>query len=380
MFNRIIKLPLQGNSSIFLFGPRGTGKTSWLREHLPNALYLDLLDFSVFNLLSTEPHRLEKLISPEYKDWIIVDEVQRVPQLLNEVHRLIEHKKYRFILTGSSARSLKRYGTNLLAGRALRYYMHPLVAQEIGDMFNVEHALEFGLLPMAVTHQDPKKYLQTYVQTYVREEVLQEGVTRNIGSFTRFLEIASFSQGNTVNFSEVARELGIDRKKVAEYFDILEDLLIARRITSFSQRAKRKLVAHQKFFFFDNGVYRALRPMGPLDTPEEVDGAALETLFLQSLLAINDYYDLGYTFYFWRTHAGQEVDFVAYGPRGLHAFEIKRSSKANSTMLKGLKLFGQDYPEATLHLINQGTLKEYHDNIIVTPFVQALKELPTLLS
>lgn len=379
MFNRILKLPLNGQNSIFLFGPRGTGKTSWLKKHLPDSIYLDLLDFSVYSVLSADPNRLEKLIPPNYTDWIIIDEVQRVPELLNEVHRLIESKKYRFLLTGSSARSLKRYGTNLLAGRALRYYMHPLVVQEIGDDFNFNHALQFGLLPMAVTHEDPKKYLQTYVQTYVREEVLQEGLTRSIGSFTRFLEIASFSQGNTINFSEVARELGIDRKRVSEYFDILEDLLIAKRITPFAQRAKRKLVAHQKFFFFDTGVFRALRPMGPLDKLEEVDGAALETLFLQSLQAINDYYSLDYSIHFWRTHTGQEVDFVLYGPHGMHAFEIKRSSKLSTKSFKGLKAFAADYPEAKLNIIYQGKLKEYHGNITAIPFVDALRELPKLL-
>lgn len=380
MFNRILKLPLEGNSSMFLFGPRGTGKTSWIKAHLPDALYFDLLDFSVYSVLSADPSRLANLIPQKYEGWVVIDEVQRVPELLNEVHRLIESKKYRFLLTGSSARSLKKLGVNLLAGRALRYTMHPLVIQEIGDQFNFEHALTYGMLPASVDHQDPKKYLETYVQTYVREEVLQEGLTRNVGSFTRFLEIASFSQGNALNVSEVSRELGVNRQIVTNYFDILEDLLIAVRIMPFAQRAKRKLVAHQKFFFFDTGVYRALRPTGPLDSPEEIDGAALETLFLQSVRAINDYYNLGYSIHFWRTHNDVEVDFVLYGPRGLHAFEIKRTSKIHSKMFKGLTEFGTDYPEAKKHLIYLGKHKEYHGDITVIPFIDVLQELPQMLA
>lgn len=379
MFNRILKLPLEGNSSIFLFGPRGTGKTSYIKAHLDSSIYLDLLDFSVYAPLLANPGRLENLIPDGYKDWVVIDEVQRIPQLLNEVHRLIEHKKIKFILTGSSARSLRRAGVNLLAGRALRYNMHPLVIQEIGNKFDLIKAVQFGLLPAAVEHVDPKRYLESYVQTYVREEVQQEGLTRNIGTFARFLEVASFSQGQVLNVSEIARELSINRLSVANYFDILEDLLLSMRISAFSQRAKRKVIAHQKFYFFDAGIYNILRPMGPLDSQEESQGAALETLFLQSLNALNDYYDLGYKIYFWRTLAGDEVDFIIYGPKGFHAFEIKRSSQVNSKSLKGLKNFGQDYPEASLNLIFLGKQKEYHDNIKAIPFEQALLELPKIM-
>lgn len=379
MFNRILYLPLESESSIFLFGPRGTGKTSWLKTHLPDSLYLDLLEFSTYTSLLANPGRLEKLIPPNYTNWVIIDEVQRVPQLLNEVHRLIESKKIKFLLTGSSARSLRKRGVNLLAGRALTYHMHPLIFQEMGKWFNLEHALSYGMLPAAAGHVDPKKYLESYVQTYVREEVLQERLTRNIAAFSRFLETASFSQGNCLNFSEIARELSLNRLLVADYFDILEDLLLATRINVFTQRAKRKMVAHQKFYFFDTGVYRTLRPMGPLDTKEEADGAALETLFFQSARAINDYYNLGYTIYFWRTSAGAEVDFILYGPKGLHAFEIKRSTQVKSKELNGLKAFKEDYPEAKLHLVYLGKDTEYHGDIVARPFEKTLQELPELL-
>lgn len=379
MFKRILSLPLEGKSSIFLFGPRGTGKTSWLKTYMPDALYLDLLDFSTYSMLSAQPDRLENLIPKDFEKWVIVDEVQRVPELLNEVHRLIESRKIRVVLTGSSARSLRRKGVNLLAGRALTYHMHPLVAQEIGDAFDFTHALNFGLLPSVIQHPDPKKYLESYVQTYLREEVMQEGLTRNIGAFSRFLEAASFSQGNILNFSEIARELSINRLTIADYFQILEDLMLATRIDVFTQRAKRKMVAHQKFYFFDTGVYRVLRPAGPLDIKEESDGAALETLFFQSLRAINDYFDFGYKIYFWRTLSGAEVDFVIYGPRGLHAFEIKRTSQITNKMLNGLKSFKDDYPEAKLHVLCMSKHKEYMGDVNIIPFEAALRDLSQII-
>src|SRR3990170_3040833 len=278
MFKRLLQLPLEGHSSIFLFGPRGTGKTSWIKEALHDNLYLDLLDFSVYSSLAANPGKLENLIPANYKKWVIIDEVQRLPELLNEVHRLIEKNKTRFLLTGSSARTLRKRGINLLAGRALTYHMHPLVIQEIGEQFDINHALRYGLLPASIGHADPKKYLESYVQTYIREEVLQEGLTRNIGTFSRFLEAASFSQGNVLNFSDIARELSLNRSLVADYFDILDDLLLAKRLNTFALRAKRQVVSHQKFYFFDAGVYRTIRPSGPLDTVAELDGAAIETL------------------------------------------------------------------------------------------------------
>ena len=280
MINRLLRLPLEDAYSIFLFGPRGTGKTYWLRKHLPNALYFDLLKNATYGRLRANPSRLERLIPPGYTDWIIIDEVQKIPELLNEVHRLIESKQYRFILPGSSTRSLRRNGVNLLAGRALVYHMHPLTAQELGDQFDIRKVLQLGLLPATVTHNHPEQYLESYVFTYVKEEVAQEGLTRNLAAFTDFLETASFSQGELLNMSEIARELKIDRQRVSSYFTILEDLLLAVRIQPFTKRAKRRMVAHKKFYYFDVGVFKAVRPMGPLDTTKESDGVCLYTLFL----------------------------------------------------------------------------------------------------
>ncbi len=379
MYNRMLKIPLNTPSSAFLFGPRGTGKTHWIKTHLPGGIYLDLLEFKLYKELLADPGRLVNFIPNGFKGWVILDEVQKVPELLNEVHRLIESQGHRFLLTGSSARSLKRKGVNLLAGRALRYHMHPLTIQELGKDFNLKKALEFGLLPAAVNSQDAKRYLETYVQTYLKEEVLQEGLVRNLTAFSRFLEVASFSQGGLVNHSEIAREVGVSRQNIADYFTILEDLLLACHIPAFTKRAKRRLVTHPKFYFFDVGVYRNLRPMGPLDSAEEVEGAALESLFLQQLKAINDYQDLGYTIYFWRTTNQVEVDFIVYGPKGLHAFEIKRASIITNKSLRGLKQFKEDYPEAKLHLIYTGTHREYREDINLLPIEQALIELPEIL-
>lgn len=381
MVKRLLKLPLDGKSSIFLFGPRGTGKTSWIKANMPDAIYLDLLDFSTYSILNANPGRLESLMIPEgYTGWIVIDEVQRIPELLNQVHRLIESHRLRFLLTVSSMRNLRRRGTNLLAGRAFCYTMHPLVIQEVDGALKLEHALRFGMLPSVFNNQDPAKYLGSYVQTYVREEIMQEALTRNIMGFSRFLEAASFSQGSMLNVTEIARELNLTRTTVANYFDILEDLLLAVRIPVFTRRAKRKMIAHKKFYFFDAGVFQIIRPMGLLDSPDEAAGIALETLFFQSLLAVNEYYNLDYKVYFWRTASGDEVDFVLYGPRGLHAFEIKKSSHLPGKALKGLKTFGEDYPEAKLWMLFLGTQKEYHDSITAIPFEEALKELPKLLS
>lgn len=380
MYNRMLKLPLTERNSIFLFGPRGTGKTHWIKTSLPNALYLDLLEFNLYKDLLANPSRLSKMIPPNYNDWIIIDEVQRVPELLNEVHRLIEAHGYKFLLTGSSARSLKRNGVNLLAGRALRYAMHPLIIQETGKDFNLSHVLKYGLLPKTFSLTHPQKYLETYVQTYLREEVLQEGLTRNISAFSRFLEVASSSQGSIINATEISREIGIDRQVVANYFDILEDLLLSYRLNPFTKRAKRRLVTRSKFYYFDAGVYRSLRPQGPLDSAEEADGAALETLFLQSLLAVNDYLQLGYQVYFWRTATDLEVDFITYGAKGLHAFEIKRSANINLKAFRGLKAFQKDYPEAKLFLIYGGSRHEYHDGIEIIPIEEALVSLPVILN
>ena len=205
-------------------------------------------------------------------------------------------------------------------------------------------------------------------------------MTRNLGAFSRFLEAASFSQSSILNISSVSRECAVERKVVENYFTILEDLLIAYRIPVFTKKSKRRLIAHPKFYFFDVGVYRTLRPMGPLDTPEEAQGAACETLLFQELNAINAYLDLGYKIFYWRTSNDVEVDFVLYGRRGIKAFEVKRTGKASREMLKGLKAFLRDYPFAKAYFIYGGERRMHEDDIEVIPFKDILKELPAILS
>lgn len=379
-YSRLLTLPTKGKHSVFLFGPRGTGKTAWIKKHLPGILYFDLLDTSTYNEFLANPSLLLKRIPKNYRQWIVIDEIQKIPELLNEVHRLIEAYQYRFILTGSSARKLKQKGVNLLAGRAFQYYLHPLTCMELANDFSLKTALTHGLLPSIYSSQDdPKHYLETYIATYLREEILQEGLLRNIGEFSRFLQVASFSQGGILNYSEIAREASIERRVVAGYFDIVKDLLLSYTLPVFSKKAKRRLIAHNKFYFFDVGVYRTIRPKGPLDHIEEIDGVALETLFLQHLIAINDYYRLGYTFYFWHTSNQLEVDFIAYGERGLLAFEIKRKRSISSKNLFGLKQFGKDYDVAKLYLIYGGDHEEYHNNITAIPFETALFKLKVIL-
>ena len=338
------------------------------------------MEAEIFNDLLANPQRLGNFIPLNFKDWIIIDEVQRIPELLNEVHRLIEKCKFKFILTGSSARKLKRKGPNLLAGRALTYSLFPLTVLELKNDFKLGDALQYGMLPSVYMETDPKKYLESYVKTYLEEEIQQEGLTRNLSAFTRFLEAASFSQGGILNITEVARECAIERKVVENYFSILEDLLIGYRLPIFTKKAKRRLVSHPKFYFFDVGVFRVLRPMGPYDRPEEAEGAAFETLFLQELYAINSYLDLGYKISYWRTSNNMEVDFVLYGNKGLKAFEIKRTNKVNSTMLRGLKAFLKDYPKAQPYFIYGGSRYFSEGNIEIIPIADALKKLPTLLS
>lgn len=377
MYSRLIKPP--HNKSFFLFGPRGTGKTTWIKNNFKGSLYLDFLDSGLFVDLLASPQKLESLIPKNFTDWVVIDEVQRVPALLSEIHRLIESRGIKFVITGSSARKLRAKGTNLLAGRALSYNLYPLTAEELKGDFNLSHALEYGHLPATFKEADPKSFLESYIATYLREEVQQEGLTRNIGNFTRFLEAASFSQGGMVNFSEIARECSVHRKVVENYFSILEDLLIADFLPVFSKRAKRRLISHPKFYFFDAGVYRAVRPKGPLDSPEEITGISLETLIFQELRAINHYLNFGYELFFWRTASQMEVDFVLYGERGIRAFEVKRKSKIGPQDLRGLRAFLDDYPMAKAILLYGGTRRIQEGNIEMVPIEDFLKNIPFYL-
>jgi len=377
MYTRVLEPPRR--QSFFVFGPRGVGKTAWLRARFPDALFFDLLDADTYTRLLAAPTRLGDEIPAGYRGWVVLDEIQRLPDLLNEVHRLIEARRLRFVLTGSSARKLRRKGVNLLAGRALTRFMHPLTVTELGQDFDLRRALQYGCLPFACTEPEPRDYLRSYVTTYLREEVQQEGFARNLAAFARFLEAASFSQGSVLNMAAVARESAVNAKVAEDYFSILEDLLIAVRLPVFAKRAKRRVVAHPKFYFFDAGVFQAIRPRGPLDSPEETRGAALETLFLQQLRAVNDYGDLGYSLHYWRTAAGDEVDFVLYGERGLVAFEVKMTQTVRPGNLRGLRRFRENYPQAKTFFVYTGSRRGHDAGIEIMPAEAALRGLEELI-
>ncbi len=370
---RFFQAPLQ---SFFLFGPRGTGKSTWLRRHYPGAELIDLLAPEVFRTYSARPERLREVTGGSKSKTIIIDEVQKIPELLDVVHELIEEGAERhFILTGSSARKLKRTGVDLLAGRALVKTMHPFMAAELGESFSLAASLQTGLVPLITSSPDPRETLASYVALYLREEVQMEGIVRNIGAFSRFLEAVSFSHGSTLNISEVARECRVKRKTVDNYLSVLNDLLLSFQLPIFSRRAKRNLISHPKFYYFDSGVFRSVRPTGPLDSPHEIDGAGLEGLVAQHLRAWIAYGNKNCNLSYWRTKSGVEVDFILYGQDTFLAVEVKNSAKINRKMLNGLRAFKEDYPEAQAFLLYRGNERRLINNILCLPCDQFLRDL-----
>ena len=307
---------------------------------------------------------------------MVIDEVQKLPELLELGHLLIEEKLgVQFIFTGSSARKLRRAGVNLLGGRAVQRSLHPFMASELGKHFKLDEALRLGMLPVVHGAKVPEDVLRAYNGLYLREEVQMEGLVRNIGSFSRFLEAISFSQASVLNLASVARECHVNRKTVEGYLEILEDLLLSFRLEVFSRRAKRELAVHPKFFFFDASVFRSNRPSGPLDSPAEIDGAALEGLVAQHLRAWCDYSAGNHRLYYWQTRSRVEVDFVVYGESGLHALEVKNSLQVRPEDLRGLKSFGEDFPESRRWLLYRGRDRLMHDGILCVPCEEFLREL-----
>jgi predicted AAA+ superfamily ATPase len=375
MYPRFYKL--LKDRSFFLFGPRGTGKSTWLREVLPEAQVVDLLDSRAHRMLAADPSRLPGMLAGD-SGWVVIDEIQKVPALLDEVHRLIETKRWKFALTGSSARKIKRGGANLLAGRALQRNFFPLTIWELGGDWKLRRALDTGLLPESWTYSQPKDFLESYVSVYLREEVFAEGLARNLGAFARFLEIMAYSQGSTVSMATAARDVGVDPKLLANHLDLLEDLLLAVRVPVFTLRAKRRMTAHPKFYYFDSGIFRVLRPKGPLDSDAELDGPALETLFLQHHRALGEFVQWDQKLFFWKTAAKVEVDFVSYGSLGLFAFEVKRSAHVSSAELGPLLAFREDYPMAQAFVFYGGERRERREGIEFIPFEEGLRELPRI--
>jgi predicted AAA+ superfamily ATPase len=364
--------------SFFLLGPRGTGKSWWARKSFPSALMVDLLDAGTMRELAARPERLAEFVRGAGDcSSVVVDEVQKLPDLLEVVHRLIEEGCGKvFVLTGSSARKLRRAGVNLLGGRAGRLSLHPFMAAELGEAFSFEGALRHGLLPVVVGAADPDFQLRAYCGLYLKEEVQAEGLVRNIGAFARFLEVMSFSHGSVLNLANAARECAVKRSTLEGYLSILEDLLLGWRIPVFTRRAKRELASHPKFYFFDTGVFRANRPKGPLDEISEIEGPALEGLVAQHLRAWCDYSGGEHSLFYWQTRSQVEVDFVIYGESGLYALEVKNTRKVRPEDLEALKSFAEDYPESRRYLIYRGSEMLLRDGIRCIPcetFLRALK-------
>ena len=365
--------------SFFLFGPRGTGKSTLLKENFPDALFVDLLDPYSYRTYVSHPEQLRVLVegNPGISRFVI-DEIQKAPSLLDVVHQLIEEKSRRpaqFILTGSSSRKLRRAGVNLLAGRVLLKTLHPFLAAELGRRFNLEQSLRLGLLPLVLAAKQPEETLKSYVSLYLREEVQAEGLVRNIGSFARFLEAMSFSHASLLNTSEVARECQVGRKAVEGFVEILEDLLLGFRLKVFTRKAKRRLVQHPKFYYMDAGIFRSLRPKGPLDVPEEISGASLEGLVAQQLRAWIAYGQKDRELFFWRTKSGVEVDFIVYGQDTFLAIEVKSSRRAYSKDVRPLKSFLEDYPQAKACLLYGGRDRLLVDGIPCLPCGEFLPRL-----
>ena len=372
LVSRFFDIPEQ---TCFLFGPRGTGKSTWLRHRLPDALFVDLLDPARHRSLEARPERLRELLAGAQPETVVIDEIQRVPALLTVVHAVLEEPSPpRFVLTGSSARKLRRGGVDLLGGRAVQCTLHPFMAAEL-PAFDLAGALETGLLPLVWGAAQPSATLAGYASLYLDQEVRAEGLTRNVGNFARFLEAASFSHGGELNVAAIARECEVPRKVVASYLEILQDLLLAYTLPVFRKRAKRQTTAHRKLYLFDAGVFRALRPKGPLDRPSEIDGQALEGLVAQHLRAWAAYSGDDAELYFWRTRSGVEVDFVVYGARGVQAFEVKNASRVDAKDLRGLRAFREDYPEAQAALLYRGSDRLRMGDIWCLPVEEFLRRV-----
>lgn len=363
--------------SFFLFGPRGTGKSTLLETRYPYALRLDFLNPAIERTYSARPERLYDLLkTADQQQPIVIDEVQKVPSILSIVHaQIVSNPQWQFILTGSNSRKLKRNDADLLAGRALKCLLHPFIASELGAQFDFLQALQYGMLPLLLTSTNPMATLQTYVGMYLKEEIQMEGLVRNLDSFSRFLETISFSHAAQLNVTNIARECEVKRKTVENYIGILEDLLLAYQLPVFTRKAKRELAYHPKFFLFDTGVFRALRPMGPLDHTSEIEGAALEGLVAQHLSAWRDYTTAQHKLYYWRTRSGIEVDFVVYGSAGLWAVEVKNTTRVHPADLKPLRSFLDDYPAAKAVLLYRGTETLSQDNVLIMPCETFLKKL-----
>lgn len=379
MIERILKIEDVQTDSVFLWGARQTGKSTLLVNLFPDATYIDLLRLDTFERLRRNPSLLrEDLQSKQPGDIVIIDEVQKLPDLLNEVQWLIVRKDIHFILSGSSARKLKRYGTNLLGGRALRCRLLPLVSAEIPD-FNLIKACNNGMLPRHYLTENATKRLQAYVGDYLQQEIMAEALSRNLSSFTRFLEVAALSDGEMVNYNNIASDCGVSAVTVKEYFSILEETLVGFMLPAYTKVRQRRVIKAPKFYYFDVGIVNYLTHRVNL-LPGSADfGHAFEHFIVQELVAYVDYRQKHVVLSYWRTASGIEVDVVVsdeYSSDILFAIEIKSSEEIQNRHLKGLRSFRDEYPDTKLIVVGFDKIsRATEDGISVlyaTDFLKAL--------
>lgn len=387
MLQRTLSLPKSKSS--FLFGPRQTGKSTLINSWLgPNDLYINLLVQSTYLSYSREPSRFRQEILAHLKKYpqttVFLDEVQRIPALLDEVHALIEEKKCRFLMTGSSARKLKRGGANLLAGRAYSFQLFPLTFEELHENFELEKALQIGCLPVlwnTEAQEDPKNFLRTYAETYLKEEIQSEGLVRNIGPFARFLDVMGTSDGEIVNYSTIGRDCGVSVKTVQEYYRILEDTFLAIRLDPWIRSVRKRLSSHPKYYLFDMGIANAIAHTGlrnELDTVTR--GRRFEQFIILQSIALNHYYQLDLNFNFWRTYTGAEVDLlISRGSKILAAVEIKSSSRIHPADLSGLQSFLSENAKVPAWIVCMDERpRELKDGITSIPWKEFLERLKNM--
>lgn len=373
MFYRKQQFVGMGQESCFLWGARQTGKSTLLRSLFPTAPYYDLLLSDEFERLSRRPSLLrEELIASPPKHPVIVDEVQKIPLLLDEIQWLMVHHQVQFILSGSSARKLKRGGGNLLGGRALRYELLPLVYPEIKD-FDLLRALNHGLLPRHYLAEDPRPLIRAYVGDYLKEEIAAEAIVRNMPAFSRFLEVAALSNGETVQYQNIARECGVSAPTVKEYFQVLEDTLLAGFVPAYKQRPNRRVIESPKFYFFDVGLVNFLLQRGMISAGGELFGRAFEHFVYQEIAAHRSYSQLHYPLAYWRTASQFEVDFIL----GLHeiAVEVKGVKEVQVHHLKGLEAFREEYNPRLSIVVSLDDRPRVYKDILILPWKVFLERL-----
>ncbi len=385
MYSR--KIEISEEESFFLFGARGTGKSTLLDQldFLQDATRFDLLDQDIESEFSLRPQLLyERCELLKKNDWVCIDEVQKIPELLDVVHSLIEKKKLRFVLTGSSSRKLKRKGANLLAGRAFMNTLFPLTHQELGKDFNLDFVLNWGSLPKIFSYEKDRSkanYLKSYVQTYIKEEIVAEQLVRNLTPFRLFLPIAAQMNSKTLNFSNIAKDTGVDYKTVQTYFDILTETYIGSFLNAYSGSIRKAQSQAPKFYFFDLGVKRALQNQLSIPVLPETNiyGEAFETWFINECRILNSYYSLDYEFSYLRTKDDVEVDLIIKKPNGdLSLVEIKSATHIDQRHVKHLMNFKKDFSNAQFICVSQVKHSQMIEGIHVLPWKQALKALGLL--